>query len=250
MKKFLFVDLDDTLFQTPAKCKPADALVPAAYYADGSVCSFTTAAQRALLEGFQAQMTLIPTTARSHAALERVALPFSSYAITNFGGLILQPNGARDEHWHSQMGEALTPMAAELLGVKARIDEFQQQQGWPGRARLMAEAGLTFYVNIKDPEKNTARLDMLQQQVVEPWLADHASGFYLHRNGNNLAVLPPVLNKARAVVYLCTTLRAQYGEILTFGLGDSHSDAQFMTACDYAIIPKGSQLAGLALGTL
>jgi len=33
-------------------------------------------------------------------------------------------------------------------------------------------------------------------------------------------------------------------------MGDSRSDARFMAACDYAIIPTGTQLAALTVGAL
>ena len=78
MKKFLFVDLDDTLFQTPGKCADEVDLHPAAYLKDGSVCSFTTPRQRAFFALMDREMTLIPATARNRDALSRVDLAFSS----------------------------------------------------------------------------------------------------------------------------------------------------------------------------
>ena len=93
MKKFLFADLDDTLFQTFEKCAASDALEPAAYYKDGSICSYTTRAQRAFLSFVQDGMTVIPTTARDHDGLRRVHLPFDSYAVINYGGVVLLPGG-------------------------------------------------------------------------------------------------------------------------------------------------------------
>ena len=74
--------------------------------------------------------------------------------------------------------------------------------------------------------------------------------FYLHRNSNNLAVLPKTLNKARAVHHLRQQLQAEHGEIMTLGMGDSQSDARFMAACDYAIVPSGTQLAALTVAAL
>ncbi len=64
LKKFLFADLDDTLFQTLEKCAGREALEPAAYYSNGSICSYTTPAQRAFFALSDQGMTVIPTTAR------------------------------------------------------------------------------------------------------------------------------------------------------------------------------------------
>ncbi|MBF6907527.1 hypothetical protein HN295_20390, partial [Acinetobacter baumannii] len=108
LKKFLFADLDDTLFQTLEKCAVRDALQPAAWYSDGRICSYTTPAQRAFFAFVSEGMTVIPTTARSLDAFRRVSLGFSgvgfsSYAILNFGGVILLPNGEIDRDWQGQM---------------------------------------------------------------------------------------------------------------------------------------------------
>ena len=86
--------------------------------------------------------------------------------------------------------------------------------------------------------------------MVAPWIAAGQREYFIHRNGNNLAILPNALNKSHAVAYVTEKLRAEHGDILTFGIGDSKSDARFMAACDYAIVPRRTQLAGLTLETL
>ena len=63
-------------------------------------------------------------------------------------------------------------------------------------------------------------------------------------------MLAKTLNKARAVNYLHDRLEAEDGDILTLGMGDSQSDARFMAACDYAIVPSGTQLAALTVAAL
>jgi predicted mannosyl-3-phosphoglycerate phosphatase (HAD superfamily) len=44
------------------------------------------------------------------------------------------------------------------------------------------------------------------------------------------------------VQYLLDHYRRQHPEILTFGAGDSRTDAPFLALCDYALIPKNTQL--------
>jgi hypothetical protein len=147
---------------------------------------------------------------------------------------------------HAAMQAAL-PGLRELAGL---IDAWAERTGFTGRARLIEDFGTPFYLVLKDPEKVAARLEPAEAEVVAPWIAAGARDYFIHRNGNNLAILPNALNKAHAVVYVSARLRAEHGDILTFGMGDSRSDARFMAACDYAIVPRHTQLAALALGAL
>jgi hypothetical protein len=250
LKKYLFVDLDDSLFQSPGKCPPDDELRPAAYLKDGSACSFTTRRQRSLFASVGREMTLIPATARNQNAFSRVDLPFASYAILDYGGIVLAADGSVDPHWHQLITADMAEALPGLHDIMARIDAFAASRGSVGRSRLIEDFATPFYMVIKDPAWQEGSLATIEAECVLPWLAGAGSDYHLHRNGNNLAVLPKTLNKARAVAYLCERLRAEHGEILTFGLGDSRSDARFMAACDYAIIPRGSQLAALTLETL
>ena len=250
MKKYLFVDLDDTLFSSLPKCADQQDLHAVAFLKDGAACSFTTAKQRAFLSMASQSMTLIPTTARNSDAFGRVDLPFDDYKIINYGGVVLAPNGLADQVWLEIMRDE---MAASLVGLRRAIsiiDEFSQRMGLAGKARLIEDYGIPFYVVVKDPDKVAERLALIEQDALTPWIASEGSEFYVHRNGNNLAVLPKALNKARAVEYVISLLRKNYGQVLTMGMGDSRSDARFMAACDYAIVPSGTQLAALTLGTL
>ena len=251
MKKFLFVDLDDTLFQTPGKCAEEKDLRPAAYLKDGSICSFSTARQRAFFELMDRETTLIPATARNRDALSRVGLTFSSYAIIDYGGVVLAPDGTPDDDWLDIMR---ADMALALDGLRESInviDRYSASIGLAGRARLIEDYATPFYVVVKDPDKQVDHLARIEREVLVSWLASEiGQEFYIHRNGNNLAVLPKTLNKVRAVNHLRQRLEVEYGEILTLGMGDSKSDARFMAACDYAIVPSGTQLAALTVAAL
>ena len=250
MKKFLFADLDDTLFQTLEKCATRDALEPAAYYSDGRICSYTTPAQRAFFAFASEGMTVIPTTARSLDAFRRVELGFSSYAILNFGGIVLQPGGDIDRDWQDRMHALMTAALPGLEQLSAHIGAWCDRTGYQGRARLVEDAGTPFFIVVKDPDKVALNLERVEREVVLPWIADGNEGYCVHRNGNNLAVLPTTLDKAEAVAWVRERLRREHGEIVSFGMGDSRSDARFMADCDYAIIPRRTQLARLTVEAL
>ena len=115
---------------------------------------------------------------------------------------------------------------------------------------MIEDFATPFYLVVKDPDKLAERLAPLERDVVRPWIAAGGRDYFVHRNGNNLAILPRALDKAHAVAHVHGALRAEHGEILTFGMGDSRSDARFMAACDYAIVPRGTQLAGLTVEAL
>jgi len=250
LKKFLFADLDDTLFQTFEKCAAADALEPAAYYKDGSICSYTTRAQRAFLSFVQDGMTVIPTTARDHDGLRRVHLPFDSYAIINYGGVVLYPSGSPDKPWLEGMRTAMHAALPGLQELARHIDDYAARTGFEGRARMIEDFATPFFLVVKDPDKLHERLVPVENEVVRLWIADGHPDYVVHRNGNNLAILPKALDKANAVAHVTAMLRAEHGDVVTFGMGDSRSDARFMAACDYAIVPRATQLARLTVEAL
>ncbi len=225
-------------------------LQPAAYLKDGSPISFTNARQRSFFAGLQESMTLIPATARNLNAFRRVDLPFNSFAVLNYGGVVLEESGEVDQLWLQTMRTDMQKSMTGLQEAMRLIDDYAQSAGLAGRTRLIEDFGTPFYMVIKDPEKVSARLEQIEREALGPWIATEGTDFYIHRNGNNLAVLPKTLNKARAVTYLRDRLIQTHGDIITLGMGDSKSDARFMVACDYAIVPSGTQLSALALETL
>ena len=248
--KFLFADLDDTLFQSLEKCGACDALEPAAFLKDGSPISYSTAAQRAFFAFAQDGMTVIPATARNLNAYQRVGLSFASYAVLDYGGIVLNPDGSVDQPWLARMQQAMHAALPGLQELAALIDAWAGRTGFGGRARLIEDFATPFYLVVKDPDKIAARLEPIEREVVQPWLDAGRRDYFIHRNGNNLAILPNALNKSHAVAYVTERLRQEHGEIITFGIGDSRSDARFMAACDYAIVPSRTQLAGLTVGAL
>ncbi|NHZ77725.1 hypothetical protein F2P44_00190 [Massilia sp. CCM 8695] len=249
--KFLFADLDDTLFQSLEKCEgrglPIEA---AAFLKDGSPISYTTPGQRAFLAFAQDGMTMIPTTARNLNAFQRVGIDFHSYAVLDYGGIVLLPDGSVDQEWLDHMRSAMQAALPGLQELAGLIDAWAERTGFGNRARLIEDFGTPFYLVVKDPQKIAAKLEPIEREVVQPWINEGNRDYFIHRNGNNLAILPKALNKSHAVAHVSARLRAEHGDILTFGMGDSKSDARFMAACDYAIVPSRTQLAGLTLETL
>ena len=241
MQTLVFLDLDDTLFQSLQKCPNEQALHPVAYLRDRSANSFMTAKQRMLWQLLDDNALIIPTTARDYDSLHRVKLPFRSWCILDYGGVILTPAGIPDPYWHQQMTAASQAAIDDLNHLLTIVNTTITTCCLEVRAQLIVDFGLPFYLVAKYRAGQVAALDQLQQTLVEPWVTAHHD-YQLHRNGNNLAVLPRSLGKEHAVRYLIKQLDCESDELLTIGVGDSLIDSAFMAECDYSIMPRGSQL--------
>jgi hypothetical protein len=250
VEKILFIDLDDTLFQTLPKCPPGAELSAAAYLKDGTANSFMTGKQRALWQWFGEHLRVIPVTARSGDAFRRVSLPFKEGAIINFGGVILDHRGEPEAAWLEQRRKLAEESHPQLLDLLAQAQAFAATENLSLRMRIAEDYGIPFYWMAKYRERQAEHLDRLQEECVVPWLGRQAGAFYLHRNGNNLAVLPIALGKEHAVRHLIQRLRASHADILSLGMGDSRSDAAFLAECDYVLAPRRSQLFEIGLAPL
>lgn len=247
MRTLVFLDLDDSLFQTLRKC-PADlALHPAAYAADGSAQSFMTPRQSALWRLLVENGTVIPTTARDLAAFRRVDLPFASWSILNHGGVILEPDGTVHRPWWQRIAPLCANSRVELADLQAAFESHVGPAGLQVFGRIVEDFDLPLFWVGKYRDGRDDHLDELEHGFATSWVAERGKDFYIHRNGNNLAVLPRWLGKEYAVRYLIDHIRGDGDPPLTLGLGDSLADAGFLAECDYALIPQGTQLAHHAL---
>ncbi len=238
---FVFVDLDDSLFNSARKCPPGVPLEPAALLKNGEVVSYTNPRQRALLHWTRQGATIVPVTARSVEGFTRVLVDFQGTAVVSFGGVILDAQRQPDARWAQRMQIELAatrePMQQAHAAVSAWIDK-NQVDAW---AKVVEEAGQAQYLLAKHRSADALALAELAAQVLRPWAACRP-GWRVFQNDNNLTLLPPGLDKAHAVAHLMAELRAAQGDIVTIGIGDSLSDARFLSLCDYAMAPQGTQL--------
>jgi len=243
MQTYVFLDLDDTILQTRPKCPPGEPLHPAAYHRDGSPLSFMTERQRSLLALLAAAATVIPTTARNLDAFRRVRLSFSSLAVLDFGGVILQPDGTPDPGWDAVVRPQAEQAGPELRELLRAVQGFIAARGLGVNARLIADFDMPLYLVLKHPAGDCVAL---QTVLREHWAAVDPGRYFVHSNGNNLSLVPCFLGKERAVRHI---LERHLGPepVLTIGVGDSLSDAPFLGLCDYALLPRDCQLAAAVL---
>ena len=239
------VDLDDTLFQTLRKCPddvPAERLTPLGFAADGAPLSYATPRQMGFLHWLAETTRLVPVTARSLDALRRVRIPFTA-AICAHGGVVLDEAGAPDPAWHARMAACASADAAMLDGLAAAVSAHARANGVPLRVRVLSEGDVPLYVLAKHGEADADAL----HAAVDAAVPNLPPGWTDHRNGNNVALMPPWLGKAHAVAHILPGLRAGHPDAPVIGIGDSLTDAPFMRLCDFAMLPTGSQLAGEVL---
>ena len=240
-----FTDLDDTLFSTLRKQKAPHLdteLHPHAYLKDGAPISYSNAKQRALQHYLAAAARVIPVTARSISAFKRVNIPFSSYAVVSHGACVLLPDGTPDLTWRKQMQPLLEAARLPLDDAIKTLVNSEQNASGALRVTLVEEHGQALYALVKHGDADEAVIAELARTCARPWVLANA-GFQLHVNGNNLAIIPPGINKAVAVRYVAALLANELGEFVSIGLGDSLTDGGFMLDCDYYLVPNGSQLA-------
>lgn len=245
MRAIALVDLDDTLFQTLRKCPPdvpEERLVALGFAKDGEPLSYATPRQVKLIEWLSETAWLVPVTARSRDALMRARIPFTA-AICAHGGVIIGEDGEPDPDWHAHAlakSEAIQPF---LEGLRDRVIEEAERQGAALRVRVLMEGDLGLYVLAKHEETDEDALHLVIDAVEDAV----PKGWTIHRNGNNAALMPPWLGKQHAVAALLPRLRAAHPDAPVIGIGDSLTDAPYMALCDYAMMPRGSQLAAATL---
>jgi hypothetical protein len=235
MKTYIFLDLDDTLFQTLPKCRDRDRLIPAAYARDGAPLSFMTAQQQRFLDHCAACGTIIPTTARSLSAFQRVKLPFCSLAILDFGGVVLLPDGSLDAEWDAWVRPQAEAMRDSLEQVRRRVAGFCEARRLDVNARVVADFEMPLYLVAKHAQGNCEALN----EILAEELLPQDDNWFIHLNDNNLSLVPSFLGKERAVQYVLDKHLEQ--PALTVGIGDSASDGGYLGLCDFAVLPRGSQ---------
>lgn len=244
MLKIFFTDLDDTLFQSHGKAAPGSDWRPAAFLGDSSPISYQSPVQQQALALFEREMLVIPVTARNHDAFQRVDLRFPAEAIINYGGTILEANGDPDAAWHAR-SSASAHKVIELLerwveGLEREATRLEIDVS----IRLITDFGLPFYIVAKARSgEREAAIGLLREAAARLRLRAAFSEVRIHANGNNLAILPKWLDKGHAVAYLIERYRTREPALMSFGMGDSLIDLGFMAACDYMIVPAGSQIA-------
>lgn len=238
----VFMDLDDSIFQTLRKCRPGP-VTTAALDQTGKPSSYFSFGQSCLLALLAERSVIIPTTARNRDAFDRVLFKFRYGAILNYGGLILCPDGQVDEIWHNRMKQLCVDAAPFLRDALARAENIIRDMRLNCRARIISDSGLDFYVVIKNYNSHVEELKIIMDEIEKSDFPDKAR---IYLNDNNLSLRPFFLDKSKAVSYFVQTyIDPEHPGLPIIGMGDSLSDLEFMQQCDFMLIPGSSQVSAL-----
>jgi len=182
---------------------------------------------------------VIPTTARSLDAYRRVDLPFDQLAILDFGGVVLLPDGTLDPTWDAEIRPRVLNMAGALRDLHRDLERFILQRELGVSARVIADFDMPLYVVVKHPRGDCAKLRLIRDEFLLPLNLD---SFFIHMNDNNLSLVPAFLGKEHAVKHVIEK-HLSSEPILTIGMGDSLTDAPFLSLCDFSMTPRDCQLA-------
>jgi hypothetical protein len=239
MRIVAFLDLDDSLFQTRAKCADDEDLHPVAYRRDGEPLSYMTSRQRTLLDMWLRSATVIPATARNRDALSRVDIAWEHAAILDFGGVVLAPGGTLDPAWDAEIRPRALELKDELYAWQRFALRLEEEQHLGTYARVVVDFDMPLYLVVKHKGGDAARLEPVRQALEA---SEARERFFLHHNDNNLSLVPRFLGKEKAVRHVLQRYFASE-PVLTIGMGDSLTDAPFLDLCDYSVMPRACQLA-------
>lgn len=228
----VFIDLDDTFFQT--RRKNSDAVIPATESPNPLTVSYMSDEQKALWDLLNASenCSIIPVTARDYTQYTRTFISRDNrikYASVNFGADILCDKES-DPVWKSHIDFHLKASSVQISELDVLV-----------REKISNEVFNVYnvdnyYVSIKNKNRNDFYSSNSECFTILSGFIPN--DFNLYQNDNNISIVPKCIDKKNAVQYLIDKNKPK----LTIGIGDSLSDWNFMDSCHFKILPQKSQI--------
>jgi hydroxymethylpyrimidine pyrophosphatase-like HAD family hydrolase len=236
MKALFFTDCDDTLFKTARKIEEVklEECEVASTLEDGRPSGYRTPRLK-FLQNLMSAQEVVPVTARSVKVLARCDVPQIPSVCSN-GGIIIGADGNPDPDWQSKIRNHIGD-GKEIRDIYSRLSERTDSNF---RHWIVEEYGDPMYLCFKH-NIHEKHLDSLHDYMKETDVLPE--GWKIHKNSNNIAILPSWISKRKAVRYLIDKVRNTEPNRLIIGVGDSLSDLGFMEECDFSMFPNSSQIA-------
>lgn len=250
----IFIDLDDTVFQTKRKIPkdtPSEQLRLGAKGKISDKNSYLTQTQQQLFDWLSQSSLVIPVTGRTQSSMERTLLPFESYKVIHHGAIILSPSGEPVPEWQQYVSQQHTShekVMRNLVEICHTACDEQRNSNIQSRAMINEINGsiseivikLNNAVSLKKAEI-TAQLKVIKHAIE---LKFDLGQVAVHQNENNITLSVPGVSKKEAVHWLVNgPMKALAAEDrLKIGIGDSLSDLPFMRYCDFFMLPVASQI--------
>ncbi len=226
-----FVDLDDTLFRSPARGGHGR---PVTVTRQGRPYSYMSAAQARFFGLLRDAGRVIPTTARVPEQLDRVQLPFDDHAICANGAVILDPHGTPDPAWHARVEARWAALEYDADEVADRAT--RSPGGDALRVRTVTACDRPFMVDVRHPDRESEPMARWSA-AFQPHLP---AGWRLDVARDRALIYPAAIDKAAAVEWFIEHHVEQ--PALVLGAGDRHSDADFMAHAHFALMPTHAVL--------
>jgi len=243
-KVICFSDIDDTLTNSKRKLV-GEACAVGSVGLDGQPNCFMNQKQSTLFNWLNETTELIAVTARSSRNfLNRVELPFKSYAITSHGSVIFDKNKEVLQSYKDLMISSYEKNKSSYTESTSNLKEYLKPFISTGKLKLSEspEYDIPFVQVIKTCEGIDEELlayvftEIMGAKIFSDEL------YYTHSNGNNLAFIPKFISKEIAVEYLLDNVLENVENRPKIGFGDSLTDLNFMMKCDMAALPTKSQI--------
>lgn len=241
---YLLTDVDDTLMQTSGKMPEGSVRHPGAVDANGENLSYLSENQKTMYELFQKNSTVIPVTGRSSWAMDRVKLPFDSYKVVSHGAIILDKDNNPVNDWIQSIRSEVDSASAFMNDCFKICSDIIQERQLEVKIRFLEDHGVPVYLSFKgkrDSLVSLSHIDILSG-ALEDFSVGQESTWRIHKNGRNMAFLPPYTCKRRACEWLIKHIGIDPEGDLILTAGDSTSDLAFMGIGNVMMIPASSQI--------
>lgn len=245
MNTVIATDLDRTLIYSrgalalDGEARPGQAGLLCVEIYEYEPLSYVTADAAFLLRALAATAVVVPTTTRTIAQFERIALPGGPwrYAITSNGGHILV-DGVPDRRWRAGIDAATRAGGATLDAVTAELGRRIADE-WVHSFRIADE--LFCYLVVEPGAVPDGFLDEWDH-----WCRAH--GWGASQQGRKIYTMPAAVCKSRAVAEVRDRVIAEglvTADATLLAAGDGALDAEMLVAADAAIRPRHGELEDL-----
>jgi len=230
----LFLDLDNTLFQT--KRRNENGITNATKAINPENISYMTKAQESFLNLFleSKNAIVIPTTARDLRQYRNTLISQNekiNTAILYFSAVILE-NNEIDKIWQEKIQEQYSNLKISVEKVFEYVESIADKEIF----KLYNVD--SYYVALKNRNKNNPKCKEQNENLLKKLEKFINEQYYIAYEDNNISIVPTFLDKKFAVEYLIE----KYKPALTIGAGDSISDISFLQSCNFMLIPQKSQI--------
>lgn len=211
---------------------------------DGAPLSYMTGRATADLAELAARAVVVPTTTRTPAQFNRIALPGGPFrfAVTNNGGTILV-DGLRDEQWDNMIARRNeaggAPLAAVASALGERVPAASPTDGWVRKIRIADDL---FCYLVVEPSRQPA--DFLPE--FQEFCA--ANGWSASQQGRKIYAMPLAVTKSAAVAEVRRRL-VEDGSLsasnILLAAGDGWLDHDLLLSADEAMRPRHGELESL-----